>query len=144
MTTYIALRISGLEMSHDEITAQLKIASPKISKKGEIVNNKKYKLPPTIVQEDSWMSGFEPYEHTKPQDALEDFVMRFKPSFAYLKSLSKKYSVTVWVSLCPEKEQFNMHVTSKAIKALNEMGATLDCTMMFLQAFYEGDYHCLT
>ncbi|MCL2353441.1 MAG: DUF4279 domain-containing protein [Defluviitaleaceae bacterium] len=136
---YINLRISGVNLDFDEITKELGVEPKRISRKGDIVLNK-YSLPPTIIQEDVWSLEYELDEDANLGDAFEGVALQLQPAAPYLKSLAQKYQVTFWVSLYLDGIQKNMHITSKTIEALSEMGATVDCTMMFLKDFYEGNY----
>jgi len=140
MRSYIILRISGHGLNIDEITDQLDIGPIKAQKKGDTFISRWHGGEQIIYQEDFWISERKFIENNKLENEIESFVMQLKSSAAYLKSLAQKHSVTVWVSSYPDGEQANVHITSATISALSEIGATLDCSMVFLKDFYEGNY----
>ena len=140
MTTFINLRISGTAIDLQEITEQLPIPPVNTGKKGDVVMNRSPLEKRTVIQEDFWIGEHRFDENASLEENLECFLIRLRASAAFLKFLSKKHDVTIWVSAYPETEQANMHISVEAINILSEIGATLDCSMAFLKDFYDGIY----
>jgi len=140
MESYIKLRICGHGLNLQEITNQLGMTPVNARKKGEIFIDEKYGMRVTVFQEDFWLGGYKPRQNSKLEDEIEYFAMKLKPSATYLKALAEKHDVRFWVSLHLEEIQANVHISPATINALSEMGAKLDCSMMFLKDFYEGNY----
>ena len=137
---YIKLRISGIGLNLQEITDQLGFMPASAGKKGDIIPSKWQTDVATILPEDVWLGEHKFDNATNPEHEIEQFAIRLRPSAPYLKSLSKKHSITFWITAYPEGEQANVHVSALTIDILSEIGATLDCSMLFLKDFYEGKY----
>jgi len=136
---FFDLRISGLGLNIHEITDRLKITPDYAYNKGDTFVDKKHGGEITY-KEDCWIAGYEANENRDLDEELEYFVTKLKFSADYLKSLAEHHNVTIWVSTYPENEQANIHITLPTIIALGEIGATLDCSMVFLKEFYDGKY----
>lgn len=144
MKSFINLRISGQGLNLEEITQKLKSVPDRTYKRGDIFVDQKHGGKKVIYQEDCWILGYEPDENTSFEEELEYFVTKFKNASAYLKSLAEEHNITIWISTYPDCEQANTHISFPTINILNEIGATLDCSVTFLKEFYDGTYNNLT
>jgi len=140
MRRFIDLRISGLGINIQEISERLSMTPDNAYKKGDIHIDNKYGGEKIVYEEDCWISEYKANEHMRVDEQLENFLAELKSSSAYLKGLADKHKVTIWVSLFPDIEQANLHISLSTINALSDMGATLDCSMAFLGDFYSGNY----
>ena len=140
MKGFVDIRISGDALNFQEITESLGITPSHICKKGDTHVSKIIKGQTTIYKEDCWISGGETENDEIVEHCIERFVSSILPASDYLKELSNNYVITLWVSTYPESEQTNIHLSKTAIKALSEMGMSLDCSSAFLKDFYDGTY----
>jgi len=140
MKSYVKLRISGIGLNIQEISSRLGLAPDHVYMKGDICSPRNHSGEEIAYQEDCWIKGIESDEDINVEKTLERFVGTLKSSSDYLKTLSKEHDVTVWVSVYPDSEQANIHIAAPIIIALSEIGATLDCSTLFLKDFYNGMY----
>jgi len=138
MFIVINLRISGIGLDFQDITEQLGISPIKVGKKGDIISRQKYRMPDTVLQEDSWLAEQKVDDDEELGVVLEDFVMKLQLSSDYLRSLAKEHHITVWISKYLDDVQGNIHIPATVINAVNNIGATLDCSMMLLENFCDS------
>jgi len=140
MRTFVDLRISGDGLDLDEITEKLGMAPDVSFKKGDVHIDTKFGSKATVYQEDCWITGYEYSGEAIFEETLDSFMAKINLSASYIKSLSEMHKITVWISAYPDSEQANIHLSKNSIEIINEIGATLDCSMAFLKEFYEGNY----
>jgi len=134
---FINLRISGLGLDLNEITNTLRTIPNNAYKKGD-KKLCKITLEEFEHTEDYWIASVEFDKQQPLENEIEKIILKYLPYAKYLRGLSERSEITFWVSLYPETEQFNVHLTKKSLTALSEMGVTFDCSVAYLQAFYDG------
>jgi hypothetical protein len=138
MNAFINLRISGVGLDLQKITRSLLLEPDGSYKKGDVViSNITGKE--TVHKEDSWIAGIETQGKKSVEDAVVSFLETLEPHSAYLKELSSSFDVTLWLSLYPEYEQMNVHLSHSVIAQAYEMGVSIGVSAMFLKDFYEGN-----
>jgi hypothetical protein len=123
-----------------EITDQLKLIPDRAYKTGDVFIDEKYGAKKTVYQEDCWITGIKSEEGEPVEDTVARFLDKLRPYSIYLKELSSSCDVTLWLSLYPDNEQMNVHLSRKIIAQAYEMGISIDVGAMFLKQYYEGRY----
>ena len=131
---YIFLRISGENLDFNEISKMLNIL-PKISyKKGDkrILSN----FEEVVYTEDCWLIEYRIPKKTEILKAIQKFLGRFNNKRDYLRNISKKYMITLWISVYPDDIQINFNIPHNTIQIISEMGIDIDISITYLQDFY--------
>ncbi len=129
---FLKLRISGENLVFDEISSILNVNPQIIHKKGE-VHEDGY-----VVMDDSWLTKYEVPKWQFLDDDIIEFLLPFLSKKEFIVELTKRYTVTLWVSLYPKDIQMNVNFSSKVIEMLNELNIQMDITFLCLVDFYEG------
>ena len=135
---FIDLVIRGIGLCNDEISTRLDMTPNRFNKKGD-THKDKYTNKTTIYSEDSWYAGIEIKQGESPEDALTRFVDILHPHSDYIKSLSTSFDVILWLSLYPDDEQMNVHLSPSMISRICDMCISIDVSAMFLKQIYERD-----
>ena len=139
ISCYIDLRISGIGLDLDKISNALKIKPNHSHKKGDKLFDR-ITSKEIEYTEDYWIYGVKTDEQQPVDLEIERFALRFTPYAAFFRKLSEESTITCWVSIFPEAEQCNIHLTRKTVEALHDIGATFDLSFAYLQTFYDGAY----
>ena len=135
---FISLRISGQELNLREITKQLHMSPTHAYKKGESFLDRWRGGEKIVYREDCWLAETETEPGETPELALTRFVVELLPFTDFLKRLSQSADITILVSVYPESEQVNLHLSPEVIAALYQIGAGFDGSVLFLRQFYDG------
>ena len=136
---FIKLRITGQDIDSEEITHSL--VQPDFSyHKGDSYTPKYGDKLTITYNEDCFMYERQMLEGETLDQALAAFLSRFEGSAGYIKELSDRYNVTLWISVYPDDEQSSIHLSSDIVSRLADMGVTVDIDMLFLKDFYSGTY----
>lgn len=133
---FIKLRIAGNKLPFDELIQTFGM--------NWIVKQKKF----TNERIGTQLTGNEDViafeEEIDSLCSLEDEVVRFVEQLycfkSYVKNLSSRYSIKLWLSIYPETDQMNLCFTSKIIEKVSDMGIDIDVSILCLQQFYQGDF----
>ena len=136
---FIDLRIGGQGLNLNEITQTLSIRPDHAYKKGDMVFSKITKTE-TVHKEDSWIAGVKVEEGGSLEKATVRFLEKLRPNSDYLKMLASSFDVILWLSLYPDNEQMNVHLSPSIIAQVYEMGISIDVEAAFLKQIYEGNY----
>ena len=139
MTGFLKLWIGGEGLRLDEITSILKIQPTYSYKKGDTHYDKYTKKTITYV-EDCWMFAKKEIETEQLEQEMLRFIALFENNTEYIKSLAKKFKVFLWLSVYPESEQYNVHLSHKVVEAIYKLGVPIDIEVADLRAFYDGTY----
>lgn len=143
MKSFAKLRISGIDLNIEEITVKLGINPSCSYRKGEtIVRRRNYKYDKNIrttYEEDCWMCEIESLSEETPEMCATRLLNLVYPNYQYIKNLSNTYKITLWVSVYPDNEQYNFHLSSRHMDLLMRIGATLDISTTFLNRITQGD-----
>ena len=137
---YVDIRISGIGLDEEAISKNLGLIPNTFYTKGDTFVDEKYGGTKIEYEEDCWIVGTETEFNEAIEHTIDRFLEVLLPSAEYLKDLSRKHNITLWVSLYPEDEQSNIHISGKTINALCQIGISLDCSVSFLKDFYNGSY----
>ena len=140
MSDFVDIRISGIDLNLDEITSRLAMNPDYAYKKGDTCLDYKYGGTKIVYSEDCWITAYKPKEKTPVEKQLEEFVNVLADSSDYLQELASKHDVTIWISMYPDNEQVNLHISTPTIKTLARIGASLDCSTAYLKSFHDGLY----
>ena len=127
-------------MDFEEITEKLSQQPSSICRKGNSHVSKVGEKKATVYKEDCWLLQVEKDESQSFDDAINTFISKFKDVSEYIKELSSKFDVTLWVSAYPDEEQSNIHLSPNTVKLIADMGISVDFNVLFLKEFYEGNY----
>lgn len=138
---FIKLRIVGQNLKLEEITEKLSQLPSFTYRKGDSHTPKYGKEKAIIYKEDCWLLELEKDENHTFDDMINKFLSNFKNSTDYLKELSSKFDVTLWVSAYPDEEQSNIHLSPNTLKLIADIGISVDFNILFLKEFYDGTYN---
>ena len=138
MTGFLKLWISGQELDLDEISERLKTDPSHLYKKGDTHYDKITKETITYV-EDRWLLDKEIETENLEQEVL-DFISLFAHNTEYIKSLSEKHTVFLWLSVYPETEQYSVCFSTKVIEEVYKLGLSIGINVADLRAFYDGTH----
>ena len=136
MKSFVALRISGNELNTNIISEELGIIPHYTQKKGNPITSKYTNEIVGHYEEDCWIYEIESNCKDTTEMCLERLFLTILPHSKYLKNLSAKHNVTIWVSIYPDNEQNNLHLSENILKVICEMGATLEISTLFLESLY--------
>ncbi len=137
---FVKLRISGYGLNLEEITEKLRIKPTFSCRAGEEYTFKSGDNKVATYKEDCWIAETEKRQKETLDQTIERFMLEFQISSEYIKELSNKFDVTLWISAYPDEEQSNIHLSKDTLKVINDMGISLDFNVLFLKDFYDGTY----
>jgi len=139
INAFINFRIIGDGLDIPDITAHLQKKPTTVYKKGDIITSR-FKSEKTVHTEDCWIYHEEIAKSDNLQQRTSEFLDEFVGYSDYINELSKKFSITIWIALYPEIEQFNIHLSQEIIEKLSKLKSTMDVEVACLQSFYDGSY----
>ena len=135
MKSFLSLRISGIYIDVDMISEQF--GKPHYTyKKGQEMMSK-FNEKADVYDEDCCIYSTESTHSETAEMCLNRFLKTILPKSKLLKSMSEIYNITLWISIYPDDEQNNFHISKDSLKAIYNMGITLDISTYFLKEFYE-------
>jgi hypothetical protein len=137
-TLFISFRISGIGLDINAITDKMGLKPCYTFKKGDVIKDRFSVV--HVQNEDCWMFDTEPQASDDLDKIISEFVSKYLTNRAFIRELSEKSNVTVWCEIYPESEQYNIHLSSSVIFLLQDLGVSLDVSMLNLQRFYGGNY----
>lgn len=136
---FVNLRISGQSIDFERITESLSISPNHICKKDDMKYDKITKKHFTC-SEDCWTGGIQIENEEETENKINGFIDLLYENKEMIQQLSKCHNITLWITLHPDTIQFNLHLSNKVLKKINELGIDIDITCMYLQEFYSGSY----
>lgn len=136
---FVDLRISGQNIDLEGLTESLSIPPNHICKKGDVKYDgitKKY----FTYSEDCWTGGIQVENEEETESKISGFIDLLYKNKETIQQLSKFHHITLWITLHPDTNQFNLHLSNKILEKINELGINVDITCMYLQEFYSGSY----
>ena len=138
MTYFLTLWMGGQYLPLDEIADTLKLSPTYSYKKGDVWIDR---LGQSVTYgEDCWMIEKKHIEAEDIEDEILGFISLFENNAEYIKNLAEKFKVYLWLSAYPESDQYNIHLSHKVIKAICNLGITMDIDITDLRVFYDGTY----
>lgn len=135
---FISFRISGIGLDIGAVTNKMGLKPSCALKKGDVIKGR-FSIE-HIQNEDCWMFDIDPQASDNSDKIISEFVGRYLTNRTFIRSLSEKFSVTVWCEIYQETEQYNIHLSSSIMFLLQDLGVSLDISILNLQSFYEGNY----
>ncbi|MHB1453860.1 MAG: DUF4279 domain-containing protein [Saccharofermentanales bacterium] len=133
---YIYLRISGESLDFDEISKMLNILPKNAYKKGDrkVLDNSEE----ITYKEDCWLAEYGISAKTEISLAINGFLSQFQKGHDYLRDISKRNEITLWISVYPNDIQANIHFPNHIVKMISDIGIDMDISMTYLEDFYAG------
>ena len=132
----ITLRINGEKLDLENISKQLNM-EPRYACHSGSKYYDKYEKSEKLYSEDIWLFSMDMTDDESIDCAINKFVDLF---IRFSDFLAQQESVTIWISLYPETEQFNIHVSKCSISKLCKLGIDFDIEIAHLQTIYDGTY----
>lgn len=126
---FIYFRIWGNDIRSDEITKKLGIKPEMSCKKGE---QRVHRGETITYREDFWLISKTVENTDRTEQEIRTFLISLYKHKEYILSLSKKFNVTLWVTVYNDGIQRNLHFSNEILKMINELGIDLDLTHMNL------------
>lgn len=136
---FVKLKISGHGLNIEEITKKLKQEPDYKFYEGESYTSK-YDNTPITYKEDCWIKGTEKKGDETVENTIERFLSDYTHSASYLQELAGKFNVILCISVYPDEEQSSIHLSTKVLKLISDMGMSIDFDASFLKKFYDGSY----
>ena len=139
MKSFVKLRVAGEGLDVYKISDKLEIENSMAYKKGDDLQSR-FDKEITTAKEDCYLASFESEDNESAEACLGRVLKTLKPHSNYLRSLSEKAEISVWISLYPEEFQMNFHLSPENMKMIIDMGASFDMSAMYLEKLYDGSY----
>ena len=136
---FIIIRISGKGLQLDEITNKFGVKPTTSYKKGDTHYNK-YSKETLVYKDDCWLYDKKIKVNKTFNKKIVEFLEPFLKQADYVHELSKQFEIIAWISLYPEEDHNNIHLSPSVIESLHTLGLSLDIEISDLRMFYDGSY----
>ena len=132
---FLYFRVTGEHLIPSEVSKMLNMV-PDFSFKKDDVRYIKNEI--IVYSEGCWQRKFEIPDDHDIDTMTYNFICELLPYAEIIITLTKKYSVTLWITFYPEIYQFNFRFSQKTITALCSLGIDMDVLIMCLHGLYEN------
>lgn len=134
---FIDFIVSGQNINLDKITSITNVIPKYLHKKGDIYCDK-YTKKSITYSENCWIANIEVDNFDEIEKKTHEFVDLFYKNKEYIKQLLNECTVTLWITLYQETNQYNLHFSRETLSKIVELGIGVDITIMQLQEFYNN------
>lgn len=115
---FVDFRISGKNIDLENISKTLDII-PEYSYKKEGIHN-----------EDFWIASIKIRNQDETEEKMLDFIDLFYKNKDYIMQILDMYNITLWITVCQNTNQYNVHFSKNMLDKISEMGIDIDVTCM--------------